>query len=174
MLAHPLRSRLLGLLRLEGAATATTLARALDTNTGATSYHLRKLAGVGLVEDTEEGQGRERVWRAAHDMHSWSSASAGDDPDARAAGDWLQGNALRWFTEQAERWTRELDQWSDTWRDGGGTSDYFLRLTAAQLLELNQELYAVIERYIAAGPASDDDARRVMLFLHTFPEGDPA
>jgi len=49
VLAHPLRFRLLGRLRLDGPATATGLARALETNTGATSYHLRQLADVGLV-----------------------------------------------------------------------------------------------------------------------------
>ena len=64
-LAHPLRSRLLGALRVDGPATATTLAQALDTNTGATSYHLRQLAEVGLVaEDVDRGTGRQRWWRA--------------------------------------------------------------------------------------------------------------
>ena len=53
-LAHPARARLLGLLRIEGPATATALAQRLGTNSGQTSYHLRQLAAVGLVvEDTE-------------------------------------------------------------------------------------------------------------------------
>ena len=60
VLAHPLRSRLLTALRTHGPATATELARDLVTNTGATSYHLRKLASVGLVEETEDGHGRSR------------------------------------------------------------------------------------------------------------------
>ena len=50
VLAHPLRSRLVSTLRIGGPATATALARALDTNSGATSYHLRRLAEVGLGE----------------------------------------------------------------------------------------------------------------------------
>src|SRR4051812_49756154 len=61
---HPLRARLLTALRMNGGATATALARELGTNTGATSYHLRKLASVGLVEETEGGRGKERWWRA--------------------------------------------------------------------------------------------------------------
>ena len=72
MLAHPLRSRLLRALRVDGPATATALAATLGTNTGATSYHLRKLASVGLVDETGEGRGRERWWRAATEMHGWS------------------------------------------------------------------------------------------------------
>ncbi|HWH01466.1 MAG TPA: helix-turn-helix domain-containing protein, partial [Pilimelia sp.] len=67
VLAHPLRSRLLGSLRVHGPQTATALAARLRTNTGAASYHLRQLAGAGLVaEETGRGRGRERWWRAAH------------------------------------------------------------------------------------------------------------
>ena len=65
MLAHPLRSRLLAELRQHGAATATSLAARLQTNSGATSYHLRKLAEVGVVEDRGEGTGRSRIWTAS-------------------------------------------------------------------------------------------------------------
>ncbi|WP_428995029.1 helix-turn-helix domain-containing protein [Kribbella qitaiheensis] len=39
-----MRNRMLGLLRVHGPATATTLAERLGVNTGATSYHLRQLA----------------------------------------------------------------------------------------------------------------------------------
>src|SRR5205085_2756191 len=39
-LAHPLRIRLLGLLREDGPGTATTLARVVGESTGDTSYHL--------------------------------------------------------------------------------------------------------------------------------------
>src|SRR5215213_4648029 len=80
-LAHPLRSRLLGALRFHGPATSTALAARLGTNSGATSYHLRQLAEVGLVEDDEErSNGRDRWWRAAHDMTQWRSEEF-EDPD---------------------------------------------------------------------------------------------
>src|SRR5690606_35719062 len=65
--AHPIRLKILGILRTDGPATATTLAGRLALNTGATSYHLRQLAAYGfIVEDTGRGHGRERWWRAAH------------------------------------------------------------------------------------------------------------
>ena len=90
VLAHPLRTRLLGALRFHGPATSTALAARLGTNSGATSYHLRQLAEAGLVEDDpERSNGRDRWWRAAHDATSWTSADFEDDPDARAADDWL-------------------------------------------------------------------------------------
>src|SRR4051812_34030637 len=66
-LAHPMRNRMLGLLRFYGPATATMLAGRLGVNTGATSYHLRQLADAGLVvEDDTRGNARDRWWKSAH------------------------------------------------------------------------------------------------------------
>lgn len=63
-LRHPLRKRIMRVLNRDGPATATSLARVLDENTGATSYHLRQLAAYGFVEEApEHGTGRERWWR---------------------------------------------------------------------------------------------------------------
>ncbi|WP_436521732.1 helix-turn-helix domain-containing protein [Actinoplanes sp. HUAS TT8] len=63
-LAHPLRVRILALLREHGASTATRLADRLGESSGATSYHLRQLAAYGFVEDLPgRGAGRERWWR---------------------------------------------------------------------------------------------------------------
>ena len=75
VLAHPLRSRLLSRLRTGGPATATDLAAALSTNSGATSYHLRKLESVGLVTDTGEGEGKRRLWRASTDSHQFEPSA---------------------------------------------------------------------------------------------------
>src|SRR3954462_8407893 len=65
MLAHPLRSRLLAELRLNGPATATTLAARPQTNSGATSSPLRRLAAVGGGVDRGDGTGRSRVGAAS-------------------------------------------------------------------------------------------------------------
>lgn len=177
VLAHPLRSRLLTALRMNGPATATALAKALDTNTGATSYHLRKLAEVGLVEETDEGHGRERWWRAATEMHRWSDLDLVGDPDAQAASAWLKGHYLRNFVERAETWLAVQDQWPVAWRDASGSSDYVLRLSAARTSELLEELYAVIERYRLAGAAEPRDHQvttgrpeSVQLYIHVLPQ----
>lgn len=58
-LAHPLRNRLLGLLRLEGPSTATLLGARVGESSGWTSYHLRQLATYGFVEEVQgRGAGR--------------------------------------------------------------------------------------------------------------------
>ena len=74
-LAHPLRNRLLGQLRVNGPATASQLGRAVGESSGSTSYHLRQLAAYGFVEEVEgQGTARERWWRARHRMTSWQAA----------------------------------------------------------------------------------------------------
>jgi len=168
VLAHPLRSRLLSALRIDGPATATTLAHALDTNTGATSYHLRKLAEVGLVEEVRAEQGgRERWWRSTHESHSWSSSDFDADPDAAAARDWLEGAYARLFGETLQRWLDSRDQWSAEWRDAAGMSDVLLELSPSQVRALTGELRAVVDRFRHVEP--EEGAERLALYLAVFP-----
>jgi predicted ArsR family transcriptional regulator len=171
VLAHPLRARLLSELRLDGAATATRLAQVLGTNTGATSYHLRQLADVGLVlEDQGAGHGRERWWRSAHDMTSWDRGAYTGDPDATAASDWLTANALRNLVNRAEAWHRAAPAEPAAWREAAAFSDYILTLSATQLRELTTELDAVVERHRrAAADAPDPAGRQVLLYLYPLP-----
>lgn len=147
-LAHPLRSRLLSALRMDGPATATRLAERLHTNTGATSYHLRQLAAVGLVLDEDRpGTGRERWWRAAQHSHGWTERDIGDDPDDRAAADWLAGNQVRVMSGYAEAWVAERNSWPAEWREAELAYDDKLRLTPVQLTALRDELHEVVRRY---------------------------
>src|SRR5690349_15392883 len=97
-LAHPLRVKMLGLLRQGGPATATQLAARLGQSSGATSYHLRQLAAYGFVlEDTSRGEGRERWWRAAHRATHFDPASA--DPAIAAAGEAFLRGVIRTYGE---------------------------------------------------------------------------
>jgi DNA-binding transcriptional ArsR family regulator len=155
VLAHPLRSRILGKLRLNGGGTATSIARLLDTNTGATSYHLRKLAEVGLVEETTDGQGKERWWKPTSDRHRFTASALAGDPDAEAAHDWLQRHYFGILAEQYNHWLDTATEWSIDWQDAAGASDFLVELSPAKAAELTSELAAVIERYRAM-PADDD------------------
>jgi DNA-binding transcriptional ArsR family regulator len=172
-LAHPLRARLLGALRLDGPATATTLARALDTNTGATSYHLRQLADVGLVlENAGQGEGRRRFWRAAHEASTWAPTDFDDDPDARAASDWIQDHQLRVLAELGEQWLSRQHEAAPAWREAADFSDAVLTLSPARLRALNDEIWQLITRYRRDETlAGEDGAEQVLLFLAGFPRG---
>jgi DNA-binding transcriptional ArsR family regulator len=170
VLAHPLRSRLLSALRSGGPATSTDLAQRLQTNTGATSYHLRKLASVGLVEETGEGHGRERPWRAATEMHSFTQRDVAYDPDAIAAADWLRRYYLRSFVDRFQAWLDVHESWPMDWQEVGDASDFLLRVSPRRLAELKAEVDALIERYRDPDP-DDPDARAVEFDVHAFPLG---
>jgi DNA-binding transcriptional ArsR family regulator len=168
VLAHPLRSRLLSALRAGGPATATVLADHFGTNSGATSYHLRKLASVGLVEETGEGHGRERWWRAATEMHSFTQRDVAGDPDAEAATDWLRRYYLRSLVERYEHWLDIQETWPLEWREAADASDRLVHVSPARLAQLQAELAAIIARYVDAEP-SDPDPRPVEVHVYAFP-----
>jgi DNA-binding transcriptional ArsR family regulator len=165
VLAHPLRSRLLSRLRTGGPATATELAAALSTNTGATSYHLRKLESVGLVTDTGEGEGKRRLWRAATEFHSWTNSAFRDDEDAATALSWLQRDYLRQFAEKAEHWLDAASSWPAEWVDVFGLNDTFVTVTSEQMQDLNARLSALLAEYRTV---ASDDPSGLRVSVHIF------
>ncbi|BBH63576.1 transcriptional regulator [Actinoplanes sp. OR16] len=173
VLAHPLRIRMLGRLRGEGPMTATQLAEMLNTNTGATSYHLRQLAEAGLVEEeTRAGGGKQRWWRAVHEMSSWQRSNYTGDPDATAAAVWLETFQVNRFVELAEAWQHGVSAEPEEWRDSGGVSDYLLHLNAAQVRELMDAIEVTVERFARVEPGPG--ARPVNLYAAALPKPDPA
>jgi predicted ArsR family transcriptional regulator len=174
MLAHPLRSRLLAELRVSGPATATTLATVLQTNTGATSYHLRKLALVAMVVDTGHGSGRRRLWSASTESRPRDERPGDDmdDADAEAALGWLARDYLHHFTDRAEQWLDTQDRWPVGWREQVGLSDHLVQVTAGQLAALREDLAEVLERYRRVG-AGNPDAKRVSVYICPLPVDRP-
>jgi predicted ArsR family transcriptional regulator len=166
VLAHPLRSRLLTELRVNGPATATELAARLNTNTGATSYHLRELESVALVSDSGEGLGKRRVWQASTASHSWQNSGFADDPDARASLDWLRRNYLSDYAAQAERWLEAERLWPSEWADQLGFGDVMLEVSAERLAEFHAEFEALAAKYgAAAQTANQGEGARKILFV---------
>ena len=169
VLAHPLRSRLLSALRAFGPATATELAQRLQTNSGATSYHLRQLADVGLIEEQpEQAGGRRRCWRPAHDFTSYRESAFEDDAD-RAAVDWLLGHHIRLVQRWTEDWLESRREWSTQWRDAADQSDYEFALTPEGLTALNRDLHAVIKQHRAQAEPAAPGAQKCAIVLQTFP-----
>jgi len=140
-MTHPLRLRLLGLLRTDGPATATELARVVGESSGSTSYHLRQLERYGFVTDAaEQRSGRERLWQAAHELTTLPDRLAAL-PGGRAALDQLSEFQLGLLTDGVRAW-RELED-----PDGYGQSDYSLDLDPDDLRRLAEEITALVSRY---------------------------
>jgi DNA-binding transcriptional ArsR family regulator len=167
VLAHPLRAQLLSELRLRGPANATALAERLSTNTGATSYHLRKLAEVKLVVETGDGHGKQRFWAAAQDSHGWRDTRAAGDPDALAAASWLRKHYFQQFVDRALRWEQTRQNWPGPWQEAAASSDFIVDLNTGQLGELMEELYDVLRRYKDVQPG--EGSRQVLVNLFAMP-----
>jgi len=166
-LGHPVRLRMLGLLRIEGPATATTLATRLGLNTGATSYHLRQLAQHGfIVEDVERGNARDRWWRAAHQSTHTASAAAGSE-EAEAHDAYSQALAV-FYSDQLHNAVAERTSLPEEWLHSTTMSDWNLKLSAAKARRLMEALFELVEA------ADEDDATEpgvgdYVIQLATFP-----
>jgi DNA-binding transcriptional ArsR family regulator len=176
-LSHPVRLRMLGLLRIEGPATATSLATRLGLNTGATSYHLRHLAQHGfIVEDAERGNARDRWWRAAHQSTTTGPEDPGDGEAGEVLDAYLQAVAVV-MTEQLQRAMEERALLPEPWRNASEFSDYVLRLTPAKARRVRDAIHEAI-RATDEDPVSEESEQFVLQFT-AFPlpgtvTGDPA
>ena len=152
-LSHPGRLRMLGLLRTEGPATATTLATRLGLNSGATSYHLRQLEKHGfIVEDTTRGNARDRWWRAAHQTTRADLADATTPEEHDTYDAYVQTVAMI-YGEQLQRAVEEMRLLPRPWLDAGDLSNWELQLTPARAKALVEALHEVVETW----PEDDGD-----------------
>ncbi|MEV8560069.1 helix-turn-helix domain-containing protein [Streptomyces sp. NPDC051917] len=175
-LAHPLRMKLYRLLFVAEAATASHLAEQVDEAVSLVSYHLRKLAEHGLVEEAEprSADGRERWWQPSSEGVSIRDKDFQDAPEKVAA----HLAASRMFLDQrAEMYREYLDQrahWGPRWNEAAHDSESLLRLTAEELAELKKDLHALLKRYDEQGrareAAGDTEGREhVALHVYGFP-----
>lgn len=175
-LAHPLRADLYRLLCVERVATASQLAEHVDEAVSLVSYHLRKLAEHGLIEEAEPqtGDGRERWWQPSSDGVSISDEDFRGEPAKAAA----HLAATRLFHDQrADRYRRYLDErptWNPEWNAASMDNESLLRLTPAELTALKQELVSLLRRYDEQGRAAEaagetDGRENVALYMYGFP-----
>lgn len=170
-LTHPVRLRLLGLLRADGPATATGMAARLGLNSGATSYHLRQLAEHGfVVEDTSRGNQRERWWRAAH---RFTSVDHGHDDVTRDTADAFHSAVVHRYHEAAVAASEERTTLPDHWREVHVNSDRLLRLTPQQARGLRDRLFALLAEFDDEFPTADSTpepgSRAVQVQVALFP-----
>jgi DNA-binding transcriptional ArsR family regulator len=169
-LAHPLRNRILGLLRIDGPSTATKLAERLGQSSGATSYHLRQLANYGfVVEDPgHEGQGRERWWRAASQVTQLPGATA---REAAADAEGYLRSAAAWQFRQVEAFLAEIATIPAEWDEGWALSDGLLLLSPAEAKRLRRDLRELISSYRHADATEGpEDAKRVWIQVQLLPQ----
>ncbi len=171
-LAHPARIAIMEhLSATEVGATATGCARVSGLSPSATSYHLRELAKVGLVEEAPgRGDGRERVWRAA--LQSWRvDAGRSAAPEVRAAETTLVEAYLARELDRVRGWLRRAGDEPQEWYDAALLSESVLLVTADELAELNAAFLKMLEPYKKRRRSADppDGARTVAVQYKSLP-----
>ncbi|SER17303.1 DNA-binding transcriptional regulator, ArsR family [Microlunatus flavus] len=169
-MAHPLRTRLLDVLAVDGPSTASVLATRTDQAVGNVSHHLKVLAAARLVEEAPElaRDRRERWWRLAAPSTRWSSAELVDDPAAVDAALAAERLALTRQHERARAWLDE-GRPDDPWADAAFALQRWLRLTPDELRQVSAELIAVVDRWAARGSDEDPARQPVLVFARGFP-----
>lgn len=169
-LAHPLRLRLLGLLRSEGPATASSLAVRLGVSPALASYHLRQLGVRGFIQEAPDlaRDGKERWWRSTHRSTSWSTADFLDTPERASAEQALGREVVKAVAQRSMEWVMEATTWPSRWVESADLSDWLLELDAEELRELREEIRAVIAR--RADRPRHEGSERVHAVLQLFPQ----
>jgi DNA-binding transcriptional ArsR family regulator len=173
-LAHPVRLDLLTYLMAAGPATASTCARAVGDTPSNCSYHLRTLAGHGLVEPVPSDDRRLRPWRA-------TITGFALDPNVDPATDQGRGSAavlsasLALEQGRLRDYLANRDQVSDAWREADNASSYTVHVTPDELSELNARIDALVRPLIAARRAdAPPSAELVHVNVFAFPRiGEP-
>ncbi|MEV0234515.1 helix-turn-helix domain-containing protein [Nonomuraea sp. NPDC050786] len=171
-LGHPLRMKLYRAVYVAGTATASQLAEQVDEAVSLVSYHLRKLATHGLIEEAEPGgDARERWWRRADAAISTRDEDFRDAPESAAVHAALSRMHARQLSEMYESYLDTQAAWPGDWRSATFSSEYLLSLTAEELRRLGDELNEVITKWRVHGQAareSGDAEGRENVAVHTY------
>jgi DNA-binding transcriptional ArsR family regulator len=167
-LAHPVRLAILRRLREQGPSTASKLAPSVGASPSVTSWHLRHLAGHGLVEDApgDRGGGRSRWWQAAGAGFRFEVDPADPEPglallDALEAD---EGDLVgQWNREVRPRVEPEWLALASRWNTG-------ITVTRNELRALSDAMEALLEPLVnrSAGEMPDG-ARKVRVLRYTLP-----
>ena len=144
-LAHPLRLRLLEVLR-EGPATASQLGRALGESSGATSYHLRVLAAVGMVEEeVERGNARERWWRRPDEIVVVTGVPGTGDEEYEAALAQLKAVFLERDEQAMERYLALREHLGEGGDEATYIGNWRVQATPEEISELGAAILRLVD-----------------------------
>jgi DNA-binding MarR family transcriptional regulator len=140
-MAHPLRLDLIEFLATVGPATAAECARQLGSTQASCSYHLRQLAKYGFAGEADRrGDARERPWRLTDIEQSWSGEVGAVE---------LERVFVHREADRILSWQAASALQPEAWRRAGFVGGATLPLTAEEVDAVREQLFAVIEPYIA-------------------------
>ncbi|MCX4855878.1 helix-turn-helix domain-containing protein [Streptomyces canus] len=170
-LAHPVRLAILERLQRHGPATATQLSPHVGATPSVASWHLRHLAGFGLVRDAVEGGAdrRERRWEAVARGFRFE---APEDEDGRAAAQLLAGEMFARTADLPMRWLTETGPGLEQeWVGKVVANNTRIVVTADELAALKDAMEELLAPYVTRGPARrPQESRGVRVLLYALPE----
>lgn len=172
-LSHPVRLSILDLLRRDGPASATELAREIDASPSNISWHLRHLESFGLVRDSEPGPDRRsRRWEAVARGFRFEVPEDPDDVEGTSAARLLSEQMFLQAGETPARWVADVEPGLEpVWRRLAGLSNTRVVLSPDELASVQAGIERVLAPYVTRDAADwPSDGRRVRLLRYVLPE----
>ena len=171
-LAHPLRARLMDILRADGPATASMLAERTGQAIGNVSHHLHTLASCELIAEAPElaRDRRERWWQLVSAGTRWRSRDFGGDAATEAIE--LAASSLGFERQIAfvRAWATASEEERASWPTGPFSTNSWLRVTDEELAEFALEVVALCRRWSEREIPDDGRERRsVFTFARAVP-----
>jgi DNA-binding transcriptional ArsR family regulator len=171
-MAHPLRRRLIDVLKVHGPATASVLAERTGQAVGNVSHHLRVLAEadlVGLAPELARDR-RERWWRLLAPSVRWSIEDFADDPADAAIAQAVSSLNLERHIAQAHAWYATDPDERAWWQNTPFSTDKWLNLAPDELAELSRQVIDLFDRWADRSNDQDGQQRKpVLVFAYGVP-----
>lgn len=168
-MSHPLRRRLMDVLKVYGPSTVSQLAERTDQAVANVSHHLKVLGACDLIEEAPElaRDRRERWWRLVSAGVSWTAAEFGDDPASAAVASAAESLNLDRHVGLVRQWFATDETERARWASSAFSAGKWLHLTPAELAALEREVIDVFGRW-ADRALPDDGERREPVFVFAY------
>lgn len=173
-MTHPVRLALLEALSLEGPLTATQAGELIGEPPNTCSFHFRQLAKYGFVEEAGPAPGRSRPWRLVSPRMHYTDLH--EDPATAIAARELDAMLRERYLARLAAFYATRSSLPREWQEVTGGSQATLHLTPAELRQADEEIMAVLGRYL---DRSTDPERRpegsapVEILLFAYPVRQP-
>lgn len=168
-MSHPLRRRLMDVLKVYGPSTVSQLADRTDQAVANVSHHLKVLGACELIEEAPElaRDRRERWWRLVSAGVRWTTADFDGDPAAAAVASAAQSLNLDRHASLVRQWFAASEAERARWENSPFATGKWMHLTPAELARLEAELIDVFARW-ADRDLPDDGERREPVFAFAY------
>ncbi|MGC2487026.1 MAG: helix-turn-helix domain-containing protein [Acidimicrobiales bacterium] len=144
-LTHPVRLALLEVLATEGSLTATEAGELIGESPTTCSFHFRQLEKYGFTEVATTGPGRQRRWKSAQVMMSFSETT--DDVEVNIAATSLSRLVTDRAIARMQQFHETKSNYPREWQEASDSTEAVLFVTPSELAELNDEILALLTRF---------------------------